>query len=152
MTQLRSVVNSLGYLSSTRPDILAALGTVARGQAAGRKRHLEGARRIAAYVQQHPRIFRTNVVVREIKSQEGLPTLVGLDVYFDANLTSDQFARLGYFVGISIDKSLSGGTIAFRSGLSTTTCQSTQESELASCNFSCRGAESIANKDIPMKN
>ena len=145
LTQLRSVVNSLGYLSSTRPDILSALGTVARGQAAGRQRHLEGARRIAAYVNQHARIFRTSVTIRDIVPKDGLPTLVGLDVYFDANLTSDQFARLGYFVGISIDKSVSCGSIAFRSGLSTTTCQSTQESELASCNFSCRGAESIAN-------
>jgi len=68
-----------------------------------------------------------------------------LEVYFDANLTSDQFARLGYVVGVTIDQSVVGATVAFRSGLSTTTCQSTQESELASCNFACRGSESISN-------
>ena len=99
LTLLRSIVNSLGYLSSTRPDILSALGTIARGQASGRKRHLVSARTLVNYVNTKRRGFELT-----ISADTRAVVQVGIGSYFDANLTSNKsgiFPEL-IFKGISL--------------------------------------------------
>ena len=140
LTQLRSVVNSLGYLASTRPDISSALGTVARGQAAGRKRHLSAAQILVSYVMTKRRKFLCRVAIDE---SEVIP--ISIAATFDANLTDDQYSRMGCFVSLRFGHQNCECTVNFKSGLSTTTCLSTCEAELGSSSFCARIVEALRN-------
>ena len=136
---LRSVVNSLGYLSSTRPDILSALGAVARGQASGRKRHLTGAQTLASYANTVRRGFRYPVIVQSSTKT----TCIGINAFFDANLSSDSNSRMGGIIILVVGTA--EYTVSFRTGLSTTTCTSTCESELGAANFVAKMMLSVKN-------
>ena len=49
LTSLRGILNTLAYSTTTRPEMAAAIQTAARGQAAGRQRHLFAARKLIQY-------------------------------------------------------------------------------------------------------
>ena len=49
LTALRGILNTIAYATTTRPELATAIQTCARGQAAGRLRHLQAARKIVSF-------------------------------------------------------------------------------------------------------
>jgi hypothetical protein len=136
LTLLRSVVNTLSYVSSgTRVDLAAPVGELSRGQAGGRKRHLEAASDLVKYAwSTRGYVQRHRVCPKRVESWQGVE--VHLSSFFDASFGSvgNGHARHGCALLVSLSRE-DGMCFLSKSGLQTTVATSTCEAELTCCSW-----------------
>ena len=145
LSLLRIGVNTISfYALSIGSHVQSALGQVARGQAAGRRRHLDALRMLCYYV------FHTkNLVLRLecppwVDQRFSLKKLnIFMECYFDSSLGSssalgtDAHARQGCIINVGVLKDKMA-PVSAKSSLQTTVSLSTCEAELTACSWSAK--------------
>ena len=157
-TFLRSIINTISYSTGTRLDLSVPVQTLARGQASGRLRHLQGARSLVNYAHSHRRrSFRLKI--RHVDMTSGISPQVYITGDFDASLgntgvvskasgertESDGHARMGVILFLAVghysnvsDANAAGWSFFSRSTLSATVAVGTSESELSCCSWATK--------------
>ena len=161
LTHLRSAVNTISYAAlRTRPELLPALGSCARGQSesTGRKRFLTAARLMLRYAYAtRKREINIDTGMRG-DAMESIPsrpladttgTVFQLSATFDASLgcagrSLDGYARQGCNLFCSVNSS-PDGLISSKSGLQSTISLSTTDSELTSGTACAREVVGVGN-------
>ena len=146
---LRAGVNTLSYVAGgTQYHLLASLGSVARGQANGRKRHLDALRILLAYAFTH-RFSAVSIPIdeRAPKVHKTSQLRIHTEADVDASLgrdPTDAKARHGYFIFIGLTR-CSLSVVAARTQLQSTVALSTCEAELSALSFSCKAVLGLWN-------
>ena len=145
LTKLRSGINTLSYCcGATTFHLSAALGSVARGQSAGRARHLKALRVLIGYAY----TMRFNCLCTPVPSwlekvRKVTDMRVILEADVDASLGStqqsgtDPFARQGYLMSVGVHREVLG-VCSGRTNLQTTIAVSTCEAEVTAVSFCAR--------------
>ena len=136
LTTLRSSLGSLGYAGlGSRPDLLAAISTLAEGQAAGTTKHLEALKALFRYLKGTlTRHFRYDLP----NDAQLLNGPLRLQAYFDANFAAER-ARMGVMISVA------GSFTLWRSVRQPTLSHSTCEAELVAASFCARELIGLAN-------
>ena len=145
LSLLRAGVNTLSfYALNVGVHVQAALGQVSRGQAAGRRRHLEAFKVLFFYAFQH----RNRNLKIECPSFLDRPKTIDdfhifVDGFFDSSLGSsgplgtDPFARQGSVLRVGVSETFMG-VVQGKSSLQSTISLSTCEAELTASTWCAR--------------
>ena len=152
-THLRAGVNTLAYCGlSTCYYLQAPLGSVARGQSNGRRRHLQALQTLISYAY-HKRNLHLCIPVPtwlpKVRNVSGLRIISETD--WDSSLGNtnaalgvDAHARHGFVAKLGLHENALGVVWA-RSSLQTTISMSTCESELTACSYCSRNILGLIN-------
>ena len=157
-TALRGILNTLAYATTTRPELAAAIQTVARGQATGRQRHLAAAIKLIQYSWTfRDRGFRFPIPSNIDRKNMQLWITTDFDASLgnagpllgsgdsQVRLEGDGHARMGCCMFVAVgncssprEANQAGWCFFSRSALQPTISIGTTESELTSCSWACK--------------
>lgn len=145
LSLLRIGVNTLSfYALSVGVSLQAALGQVARGQANGRKRHLDSLRRLIFYAYQHRNEVLSIHCPPWAEPCSTLDTLrIFMSGHVDASmgmssaLGTDGHARQGYHIMVGVIQG-EEALVSSKSGLQSTIALSTCEAELTAASWAAK--------------